>query len=415
MEKNPKLRTTIDIQLVKNGEDEQIVFLDRQRIAPSPVLLPRAFGVVLGMFTGEFSRDDILARCISQGLTLEILDQLITELDAAYFLDSEGFRNEERRIRESFLSKPSRPPSCAGAVYPATEEGLSDYLDKEISDKDGSVPGDRKGFPLALVIPHIDYTRGGRVYAEVSRYLSGFSDTPDVLVMLGTSHYGGVSKYQLSRMDYEIPGTVFKNARDISSEIAAAYGEEMAFHDEFLHAHEHSLELPLPYLWYAWKEQRQLPEIVPVLIGSFYESFDMSGGALSIPEVSRMLVILGDTLTELRASGKKVMLVCGVDFSHVGQGFGDKDRMTADDLVRVEEYDRSLLYAIERLDADGFEQIIRSTRDATRVCGYPSLFTLLKTFEYLGITPKAEVLDYMMHTTPGTDTTVSFAGLGFVE
>jgi predicted class III extradiol MEMO1 family dioxygenase len=108
------------------------------------------------------------------------------------------------------------------------------------------------------------------------------------------------------------------------------------------------------------------------------------------------------------------MFVCCVDFSHVGMAFGDAGKMTDEELQKVEEYDRSLLYALESLDADGFDNIIRSTRDSTRVCGYPSLYTMLKVFSRLDIRPDVEVLDYMIHTTPETDTTVSFAGLGFV-
>jgi hypothetical protein len=250
----PKLRELVDVRFVREGDRELIVFFDRQRIAPSPLVIPRAFAAVLGMFTGLNTKDEILARHAGNGLTSEILEQLIREVDSALFLDSERFAKEEERVKKEFLSGSVRTPACAGAVYPASHDEMREFVSSSVSGASQGDPVKRDGTPLALVVPHVDYARGGRVYASVAEYLSGFSQRPDIVIMLGTSHCGGRSKYQLSRMDYQIPGVVFRNSGDLTGRIAKEYGEELSFQDEFLHANEHSLELPLPYLWHAWRE-----------------------------------------------------------------------------------------------------------------------------------------------------------------
>lgn len=405
----PALRLTIDAHVHNEGGKDYIVLFDRQRIAPSPLVLPTSFAPVLSLFTGEHTLDEILTLSTEHGtgLTAEILDHLVSEVDRSLLLESETFRKEEERIKNEYLKGDFRPSSCSGAVYPSSPSELKLYLDTEVS-KISEEEVSRKGFPLALVIPHIDYARGASVYARVSKYLSTFSEQPETVIMLGTSHYGGESRYQLTRLDYQIPLATFSNAKKITEKIAGLIGEEIAFKDEFLHAHEHSLELPLPFLWHGWRAFEKMPEFVPILVGSFHESFDLSGGPTDLSEVSRMIEALAEVYSP------KTMFVCSVDFSHVGRGFGDTIEMTEETLQLVQDHDRMLLFALENKDAEGLNQIIRDCRDASRVCGYPSLYTLLKVFERLEQDPKAELLDYRMHTSEDKTVSVSFAGLSFL-
>jgi MEMO1 family protein len=409
----PRLRPNIEVRLVHDNGIENIIFFDRLRISPSPLVIPKVFGRVLGMFTGEYSKKEILDACTEQGLTPEVLDQLIKETEKALFLEGATFKKAEKSVKKEFLSKKIRPPSCAGAVYPDSPQVLASYLEKVTIHASGNAE-EIEGVPLGVVIPHIDYQRGERVYAEVGKYLYSIDYVPDVVILLGTSHYGGESRYQLSRKDYEIPGAIFPNGIEVTDTIAKLYGEDEAFKDEFLHAIEHSLELPLPFLWHAWKNKiSAMPHIVPILVGSFHDSFGSEGEASEIPEVSRMISILAATYRGLVEEGKKVLFVCGVDLSHVGMNFGDPVLFTEEELQLVESHDRSLIWALEDNDPQGFDLLIRETRDEHRVCGYPSLYTMSKVFEALELEPDAVLLDYMRHTESSTDTTVSFAGISF--
>jgi len=416
----PCLRTSLEVSFVSEGGQELIVLLDRLRIAPGPLMVPKGFAPVLSMFDGAHSKEKILSTLSSHGLTAQILDRIIEELDTALLLDSPKFKKEESRIKTEFAEQEVRRPSCAGAVYPADKEALTSYLN-EICSMYG---GDGKGtenevspsntvMPLGIIIPHIDFARGAPVYARVSNFIKNVSQAPDVIIILGTSHYGGKSRFQFSLKDYSLPGAVFRNAREITEGIVTTYGAENAYQDEFLHKVEHSIELPLVFLWNSWKERKKLPKIVPILVSSFYDTFDVGDEADSTPDVSAMIDILCDQYRQHTSSGLSVQFVCGVDLCHVGQGFGDP-RYEETDFERLADFDREIICALEEGSAKTIDTLMRECRDAYRVCGYPSLYLMLKVFERLGHNVRGELIDYSSHTTRESDTTVSFAGMSMM-
>jgi MEMO1 family protein len=109
----------------------------------------------------------------------------------------------------------------------------------------------------------------------------------------------------------------------------------------------------------------------------------------------------------LSAERRRVLIIAGVDFAHVGKKFGDS--FAADESVaeRVKREDFSLIENIKRGDSAGFFADIARDRDARRICGLAPMYTQL---ELLRGRP-ARLLKYGIAMEPETESAVSFASL----
>ena len=69
------------------------------------------------------------------------------------------------------------------------------------------------------------------------------------------------------------------------------------------------------------------------------------------PEVEGYVVVVHKTLDE---EARNVCLIAGVDFSHIGERFGDQGPMTDEFMSRVRPSDLDLTPAAESLDSGAF-------------------------------------------------------------
>jgi AmmeMemoRadiSam system protein B len=110
---------------------------------------------------------------------------------------------------------------------------------------------------------------------------------------------------------------------------------------------------------------------------------------------------------ELEAESRRVLIIAGVDFAHVGKKFGDS--FSADEKVAqwVKQEDLALIENIKRGDPDGFFADIVKDRDARKICGLSPMYTQL---ELLRDHP-ARLLMHDIAMEPQTESAVSFASL----
>src|SRR5690606_22699686 len=171
----------------------------------------------------------------------------------------------------------------------------------------------------AIISPHIDYPRGGKVYSKVWQRAKTAVLEADLVIILGTDHNGGLGTFTLTRQPYATPYGVLPTDTDLVDELAAAIGEEAAFAEELHHRKEHSIELSAVWLHYLYQQAGIDPKpMVPILCGSFHH-FVMNGAHPAQDD------LLGTAVTTLQraTADKKVLIVASVDFAHVGPAFGD--------------------------------------------------------------------------------------------
>jgi MEMO1 family protein len=405
MEK-PKIRA-VEAFPVEQQDQTFICLRDPSGLAPESIMLGMGAYFIVTLFDGEMSLKQIQAafsKRFGEMIPIEKLEELIAALDGAYYLDSPAFHARERRVREEFLASPERPAALAGLCYekdPAKLRlELAGFFDPP--DGPGRAPTAARAKSIAgLIAPHIDPRRGAAAYAHAYYELMSH-EPPELVVILGTSHYGGGPElFSATRKNYATPLGAVETDRGFIDRLAARYDGDL-FADEQLHRGEHSIEFQALFLAYALGARGY--QIVPILVSSFHE---MVASGIEPARDPRVASFVDALRIELEAERRRVLVLAGVDFAHVGRKFGDEfsaDRTVAE---RVEREDLRLIENIKRGDPDGFFADIMKDRDARRICGLAPMYTQLVLLRGRS----ARLLKYGIAMEPQSESAVSFASL----
>lgn len=402
----PKIRA-VEVFPVEQQGQTLICLRDPSGLAPEPLALGMGAYFIVTLFDGRTSLLDIqaaFAKRFGDVIPREKLDELIAALDRAYFLDSAAFREREQRVREEFLAAPDRPAALAGLCYEKDPAKLRLELAAFFDPPEGPgrVPTVRKSAALAgLIAPHIDPRRGAAAYAHAYHELMAH-EPPELVVILGTSHYGaGPELFSATRKNYATPFGAIQTDAAFIDRLAARYAGDL-FADEMLHRGEHSIEFQALFLAYALGARGY--QVVPILVSSFHEM--VASGATPARD-SRVTSFVAALRAELEAERRRVLILSGVDFAHVGRKFGDAfaaDRAVAE---RVQHEDLGLIENIKRGDPEGFFADIVKDRDARRICGLAPMYTQLELLRGRS----ARLLKYGIAMEPQSESAVSFASL----
>jgi MEMO1 family protein len=405
---NPKIRAVEAFPVDQEGQT-YICLRDPSGIAPTPILIGMGAYFLVTLFDGTNSKLDLKAaftRRFGDLLPSEHLDGLIGALDQGYFLDSPAYAARIAEVREEYLRNPQRPAALAGLCY----ENEPVKLRREIEaffiapGGPGQIPQpNSSGAPLSgLIAPHIDPRRGGPAYAHAYGELLT-RERPDLVIILGTSHYGsGPQLFTATRKDYMTPLGAVTTDREFLDRLAARYKDGDLFAEELLHRNEHSIEFQALFL--AWALGTAGYKVVPILVGSFHEMV-ASGETPALD--ARVGGFIEALRGELAAENRRVLIVAGVDFAHVGKKFGDSfsaDRKIAD-WVKAE--DLALIENIKRGDPAGFFADIAKDQDQRKICGLSPMYTQLELLR----DHRARLLMHDIAMEPQTESAVSFASL----
>jgi AmmeMemoRadiSam system protein B len=328
-------------------------------------------------------------------------------LDNGLFLVSPRFSEAERRVREDFLKSPTRPPALAGLSYARSAAALNGELDRYLEHaKDAKLSTAPSGSMAGLVAPHIDYRRGQVSYGITYKRLS--EPRHDLYVLIGTSHQFSRGLFHLTSKDFETPIGPLPCDREFIGKLADGYGTVRAFSDELLHRREHSLELQTPFIRRLHGEAR----IAPILVGSFHHMLGSGKLPHEYDEYEAFTATFASLIKKRRANGQRVCVIAGVDMAHIGKHFGDKEALTAEKMAHIAERDRQYLDAILAHDKLRLFSHIEEDGDARRICGFPTMYTVLDAFERAGMRYRGELFDYRQAVDYAADCAVTFAGVG---
>jgi len=378
----PKLRP-IDAQPVVRNGHRSVLLRDPLQLSEKALFIPPQLGPALAMLDGTRELGAIRAAlAVRFGLpvALSSLEQLVSALDDAFLLENSRFLGAQRRALAEYREAPHRPPASAGASYPKDPDHLRRML-RDYWEAAGDV--DPAGAARGLICPHIDYARGGPVYAQVWKPLEEMAQAAEVIVLLGTDHYSEGHLLTLTTQSYATPLGVLPTAVQAVESISESMGPERSFAGELHHRAEHSIELAAVWLQFALHEQPC--DIIPVLCGSF-EPF-VQGEAE--PEQEPMIE------TFLRAcrrsiAGRRALVVAAADLAHVGPAFGGQP-LGLVERARLQSADEALIERIRAGDAGGFLAEIRSVKDRNNVCGVPPIYLALRLLEPVRGAPVAHL------------------------
>ncbi|MCX7681111.1 MAG: AmmeMemoRadiSam system protein B [Anaerolineae bacterium] len=365
----PKLRA-IDVRPFTQDGQAYLLLRDPLGLSDRMVSIPRQLGPLLALCDG--TRDSAALRAalaVRFGLRvgLDVIERLLTALDEALLLDNERFAQARVEALSAYRRAPYRPPASAGLSYPADAEELRRLLQSYLDAVED--PQEECETLRGLISPHIDYARGGAVYASVWKHAAASVRAAELVVVLGTDHAGsrGVT---LTRQHYATPFGVLPTAVDVVDALAEAIGPEMAFADELHHRGEHSIELAT--VWLHYLRQEQPCPLVPILCGSF--GHFVQGEANPAQDATIEAIVA--TLARMTA-GRRVLVVAAADLAHVGPAFGGPPV----DLVgraRLQAADERLIERICAGDAAGFFELIQRDGDRNNICGLPPIYLTLR-------------------------------------
>lgn len=373
----PKLRL-VDLRPHSQNGQTYLLVRDPLQLSDQQLLLPDVLAALLPFFDGTRTLHAIAHEFNAHyGVPIgaDMVHKLATALDQVHLLENETSRAAEARVRADYHSLPHRPSLLAGRGYPADPAALAALLDNYRSQAQ-RLHGPLTPVPPAprfgLLSPHIDYPRGGVVYAQVWERAALAVQQADLAIIFATDH-AGTDPFTLTRQHYATPYGVLPTAREIVDRLAQALGEDAAYAGELRHRGEHSIELVAVWLHHL-REGRPI-EVVPILCGGLHPY--IANGADPATDLPTRRVL--ETLRTATA-GRTVVVIASGDLAHVGPAFS-QPALTATTRAAVHAADQELLHHMRNGDAAGFFESIRRVRDRYNVCGVAPIYLTLR---YLG-------------------------------
>ena len=373
-EMRPKLRR-INISRGQQHGQPVLVLQDPYGISDFMVVLPANILPVFELCDG--ARDIATIRAaleLRAGLRVGpgYLEKLFAALDDALLMDNERFATAYGQARELFRASPLRSPILADKVYPADPELLEQTMKQYFNglsadvDRTGSIDSVR-----GLVSPHIDYQRGGSVYAGVWHRAAQTAREAEVAIILGTNHQAGHKLFTLTEKSYATPWGELPVAGDVVDAVSRGLGEQEVYDEEFSHRNEHSVEAAAVWLHYFTKGRGC--KLVPVLCGSFQRFIDEDKQPGDGDEINCFI----DTLIKA-TSGRRTLIVAAGDLAHVGPAFGDIYAIDALERAKLSAADNDLVTAIIKGDAEGVFKLVKQEGDKRRICGLSTIYLAMR-------------------------------------
>jgi AmmeMemoRadiSam system protein B len=370
----PKLRALDARPTVQNGRSG-VLLRDPLQLSGRTLVIPQPLHLVLPLCDG--TRED--AGALSASLAIRhgvrippgAVAQLLQALDQSFLLDNATAEEAQEQALAAYRQAPFRTPTGAGQSYPQDADQLKRLLEGHLDAVRPASTG--SSVVRGLLSPHIDYARGGSVYARV--WLQGAEATraADLVVILGTDHYGPDGSLTLTRQHYATPYGLLPTARGVVDALANALGDEVAFAHELDHRTEHSIELALTWLHHL--RHGQPCQIVPILCGSFQhliqEDID--------PEQDGRLTKFIDVLRHAVADPGTLVVSAG-DLAHLGPAFGGHP-LSLVGRAQMKAADDLLIERICAGDPAGFLTEIQRMNGRNNVCGVPPIYLTLRALE----------------------------------
>jgi MEMO1 family protein len=294
-------------------------------------------------------------------------------------------------IEEAYRAAPCRSLSHAGASYPvdpaALRVQLQGYLDGTSAAP--TEPGASGWAKIrGLLAPHIDFHRGGPTYGRAYRFIGGIP-TAACVIIVGVAHAAPPAPFVLTRKGYAVSARVLEVDRPLLDDIVSRYPFD-AFSYEAVHRNEHSIEFQALFLEHI-ADDRPLT-ILPVLCSSF-EPWCGRGTPSDVPRIEAFIRALRAAIA---AAQRPVLIVGGVDLSHVGPRFGDGEPVGPALAASARAGDLAALDRVAAGDAEGFWRTVMADGNRRRLCGLSAIYTVLRVLSPI----RGRILDYRQGEDP---------------
>ncbi|MDM8529333.1 AmmeMemoRadiSam system protein B [Anaerolineales bacterium HSG24] len=336
----------------------------------SVILLPQVLGPLVMLCDGQHTIPDIkqeLKQNYGISLPNGTIDHLLSQLDEALMLEGGKLNQARQKIITNYRAAPHRASPLAGQSYPADAEELRHMLQGYVDGLDEVKPVSAN--VRALLSPHIDYQRGGPVYAGLWSSAAQAVREAELVIVLATDHNGGLGTITLTPQNYATPLGVLPTQQRIVNRLATALGPDEVYAEEIHHIGEWSIELVLVWLQYI-RQDNPCP-IVPILCGSFHHFMRGQAKIQTERKFQIMSKILRNEMTQQRT-----LIVASGDLAHMGPAF-DGPPLNKADYAQMQNDDTMLTNTLATGQAQSFFDLMKTKQYERNVCGLsPFYFTL---------------------------------------
>ena len=401
----PKLRADLQVSAADINGHAVYVIRDGIGLIKEPVALDRSLTNLLKRLDGAHTPEDIerelsIENC-NEPVTIDEINGVIRRLDELMILDSPGFQDRRTRLIQEFATLGIRQAALANESYPSNPTRLRNKLDRILSENPSGL-AEHSASLRALVAPHIDIDSGRKGYAAAYVHLR--NATRRLVILLGTGHAMESGLLSLTEKDFETPLGRTRTDRELMRRLRDAAGPAAA-PDDFAHRLEHSLEFQVLFLQHLLGPENFT--LAPILCGSLADHLPAHAGPHTIPGLSGALAILKKTFDQ---APSEVLVVAGVDLSHIGPKFGH-DQPASALMADAREHDQALLAALCAGDRRAFWAESQRVSDRFNVCGFSALACLMEIVPAL----KGTQLHYQAVREPATQSAVTIAAAAFHE
>ncbi|MDR5694180.1 MAG: AmmeMemoRadiSam system protein B [Armatimonadota bacterium] len=396
----PRLRRFDAYPVRLNGRDF-ICLRDLEGVLDEPVLLsPQAF-LVATLLDGQRDVLDIQAEYARRSggdlLLSWDLQRIVEELDRYGLLETQTFTERRKQLEESFRNAPVRSPYHAGKAYPSDPDVLRTQLSGYFATVD---PRELNGLkPRGIIVPHIDFARGGWCYAWGYAALHPYQRR--TYIVLGVAHSGPPVPFVLTRKPFQTPLGVMEVDQNLADALQREAGDLTEY--EAIHRTEHSVEFQVLFLQHM-AGSRPI-RILPLLCANL-EEWAKEGSPRDVEAIERVIQVLRDLVLQARG---EIGVIASVDFSHVGPRFGDVEPVGPALASRTSLDDRAALEAIVRGDAEEFWRTITRRGNPNRIDALSAVYVALRLLEPV----QGKLLRYGQAQDPAGGL-VSFASLALL-
>ncbi|MDD5086365.1 MAG: AmmeMemoRadiSam system protein B [Candidatus Nanoarchaeia archaeon] len=264
-----------------------------------------------------------------------------------------------------------RKPIVAGQFYEKDFQKLNKQIEECFEGKNG--PGalplkKRQGDVLGAIVPHAGYVFSGPCaawcYKEIAE--SKFSD---LFLILGPNHSGFGSTSTILD-DWETPFGVVKVDKSFAKKLVE---NSSIKEDSMAHLNEHSIEVQLPFLQFASRDNLDNLRFVAITL-----SYDFN--------LNELASSIRKTIDE---SGKKVCVIASSDFTHYGSAYGYMP-FSQNIKENMKKLDYGAIDFIKKLDSKGFLNYVKEKK--ATICGTSAISLLIEVLK--GRANKANLMHY---------------------
>jgi AmmeMemoRadiSam system protein B len=372
-----------------NKDDKQFVALrdPAMLVSQSMVINPQALNLIQ-QFQGEHTIEEIASKFLPAERLPEGADRsehlrrlgaeitkLASTMDSYGLLWGPTFTGFEARRTEQLQKHGAFPLQASGSLValarendpehaempeePAEQEAwacglatdqLATWLE-ETEDPEFDVA------PIGIVVPHLDYARGGELSAAAYRAWVD-QPAPDRVVVLGTNHFGMGDGVVASPYNFQTPLGHVSADENVWTALHAKLGDRL-YKDQLDLVPEHSIELHLPWIQHLFGD---VPVVAALIPDPLTPPIEDDGGRVTAAEFT---TALKDVLQE---QGGLTYFIASADLSHVGPQFGEPKPIDDQRREEVERIDRELIGHYLANDGASFIEAMEWSKNATRWC-----------------------------------------------